>query len=205
VQALHCNPVRHPDRWRLDSPGLPLSDVDVRVVDPDTLADVDPGNEGEIVVRAPFAMLGYLPEEANEDAWLGEGREWFRTGDIGWVEPEGWIHITDRLKEMLKVSAFAVAPVEIEKVLFSHPAVADCAVYGIPDTRRGEVPKAAVVARPGHDVTADELVAHVAERLATYKRIHAVEFVEEIPRTPSGKVLRRVLRDADADAQSRCR
>jgi acyl-coenzyme A synthetase/AMP-(fatty) acid ligase len=98
---------------------------------------------------------------------------------------------------MLKVSAFQVAPVELENVLRSHPGVADCAVYGIPDERAGEVPKAAVVVRPEVAVTADELIGWVAERLATYKHLRYVEFVSEIPRTPSGKVLRRILKERE--------
>lgn len=197
--GLHCNPVRYPEAARLDTPGLPVSDLEVSVVDLETHDDVEPGAHGEIVVRGPQVMLGYLPEEANEEAFLPGG--WLRTGDVGWMEPEGWIHITDRAKEMIKVSAFAVAPVEIEKVLFAHEAVADCAVYGIPDPARGEAPKAAVVLKPGASATAEELMTWVAERLATYKHLRFVEFVSEIPRTASGKILRRVLKDADASAR----
>jgi len=193
-----ANPVERPDLWRLDSPGYPLSDVELRVVDLDTGEEVGPGDEGELVVRSPSTMLGYLPEEANDDAFLPGG--WFRTGDVGWVEPDGWVHLTDRAKEMLKVSGFQVAPVELERVLLGHPAVADCAVYAVPDTRRGEAPKAAVVRHPGQDVTAEELQAWVADRLARYKHLAAVAFVESIPRNAGGKVLRRVLRDADPDA-----
>jgi acyl-CoA synthetase (AMP-forming)/AMP-acid ligase II len=195
VPGMHCNPVDRPDRCRLDTPGLPDSDTEIDVVSLDDGRPVPPGEQGEIVVRGPDTMLGYLPEEANADAFLPGG--WFRTGDVGWVEPDGWIHLTDRAKEMLKVSAFQVAPVELENVLRSHPGVADCAVYGIPDERAGEVPKAAVVVRPEVAVTADELIGWVAERLATYKHLRYVEFVSEIPRTPSGKVLRRILKERE--------
>ncbi|HVW32868.1 MAG TPA: AMP-binding protein [Acidimicrobiia bacterium] len=193
--CLHCNPVHAPDRWRLDSPGLPLSDVEVAVVDLETRAPVPPGGEGEVLVRAPHVMAGYLPKEADAEAFE-DG--WLRTGDVGWVEPDGWIHLTDRHKEMIKVNAFSVAPAEIEAVLFEHPAVADCAVYGVPDSLAGEVPKAAVVVRPGAQVTEAELTAHVAAKLAGYKHVRHVAFVDAVPRTASGKVLRRVLRDADA-------
>jgi len=197
VPPLHTNPVLRPDLWRLDSPGLPDHDVEVRIVGLDTDHDVEPGAEGEILVRSPSRMLGYLPEEANEDAWRGD---WFRTGDVGWVEPEGWLHITDRAKEMLKVSGFSVAPVEIEKVLFSHDGVADCAVYALSDGMGGDLAKAAVVKAEGASVSEEELRAFVAERLATYKHLRAVTFVDDIPRTASGKVLRRVLRDNDPAA-----
>jgi acyl-CoA synthetase (AMP-forming)/AMP-acid ligase II len=138
VPGLHCNPVDYPDRGRLDSPGLPVSDLEVRVVDLETHEDVAPGTEGEIIVRGPHMMAGYLPAEADADAFL-DG--WVRTGDVGWVEPEGWIHITDRAKEMIKVSGISVAPAEIEAMLHSHPAVADCGVYGVPTRPRARRPR----------------------------------------------------------------
>ena len=137
-------------------------------------------------------MAGYLPDEATAAAF-DDG--WYRTGDVGWLEPEGWVHLTDRCKEMIKVSGFQVAPAEIEAVLHGHPAVIDCAVFGVPDERAGEVPVAAVQLEPGSDVTAEELERLVADTLATYKRLHHVVLVDAIPRTPSGKVLRRTLRD----------
>src|SRR5262249_32400381 len=120
-----------------------------------------------------------------------------------WLEAEGWLHLTDRAKEMIKVSGFSVAPVEIERCLYQHPAVADCAVYGLPDPALGEVPKAAVVVREGATVTEEELRAFVAERLSSYKHLRHVAFVDAIPRNPTGKVLRRILRDADPAARSR--
>jgi acyl-CoA synthetase (AMP-forming)/AMP-acid ligase II len=198
--GIASNPVLHPDEWRLDSPGLLMSDVEARVVDLETGRDMPPGEPGELVVRSPAVMLGYLPEEDNEGAYV-DG-DWFRTGDIGWIEPEGWVRLTDRAKEMIKCSGFAVAPAEIETTLFAHPDVADCAVYGIPDAHRGEAPKAAVVRVAGSTANAEDLQAFVAERLATYKHLGAVAFVEAIPRNAGGKVLRRILRDADPAARS---
>jgi acyl-CoA synthetase (AMP-forming)/AMP-acid ligase II len=135
-------------------------------------------------------MAGYLPDDATSDAF-NDG--WYRTGDIGDLDAEGWLRITDRAKEMIKVRGFQVAPAEIEAVLHSHPAVADCAVFGIPDPVAGEAVVAAVT-RCGA-VESDELIALVAERLASYKRPSRVVFVTEIPRLPSGKVLRRVLKE----------
>ena len=137
-------------------------------------------------------MAGYLPEEATADAFV-DG--WYRTGDVGWLEPEGWVHLTDRSKEMIKVSGFQVAPAELEAVLLGHPAVVDCAVFGVPDERSGEVPVAAVQLAAGADVGPEELRDLVSEALATYKRLRCVVIVDAIPRTPSGKVLRRTLRD----------
>ena len=196
--GISANPIERPEAWRLDSPGLPIPDVELRVVDGESLRDVAPGQTGEIVVRSPSQMMGYLPEEADAEAFIPGG--WIRTGDIGWVEPEGWIHLTDRSKEMMKVSGFQVAPAEIEQVLFAHPSVADCAVFGVPDRRRGEVPKAAVVIVPGDTLSAAEVIAYVADRLAAYKHVRTVSFVDEIPRNAGGKVLRRLLRAADLPA-----
>jgi acyl-CoA synthetase (AMP-forming)/AMP-acid ligase II len=115
---------------------------------------------------------------------------------VGWVEPEGWVHLTDRCKEMIKVNGFQVAPAEIEGVLHGHPAVVDCAVFGIPDERAGERPVAAVQLDPAYPapVAPVELEKLVAESLATYKQLAEVVVVESIPRLPSGKVLRRTLR-----------
>jgi acyl-CoA synthetase (AMP-forming)/AMP-acid ligase II len=137
-------------------------------------------------------MAGYLPEEATPQAFA-DG--WYRTGDVGWLEPEGWVHITDRSKEMIKVSGFQVAPAEIEEVLHGHPAVLDCAVFGLADERTGEVPVAVVQLDPNTTVGGDELQDLVAGSLAGYKQLRHVVIVDEIPRLPSGKVLRRTLRD----------
>jgi acyl-CoA synthetase (AMP-forming)/AMP-acid ligase II len=196
-----ANPIECPDRWRLDSPGLPLPDVTVRVVDPGTGFDVDPGETGEFLVRGPSVMLGYLPETDNADAFLPGG--WLRTGDIGWIEPEGWLHLTDRSKEMIKVSGFQVAPAELEHLLFTHPLIADCAVYGVANLRTGEAPNAAVVRTSGSELTEQDVINFVAQRLSTYKHLRAVRFVDAIPRNPAGKVLRRLLRDADPETAAR--
>jgi acyl-CoA synthetase (AMP-forming)/AMP-acid ligase II len=192
VPVLAANPVSEPDRWRLDSAGLPVGDVELRVVDL-VSGDVMPAGEtGEVEVRSASAMAGYLPDDATAAAF-DDG--WYRTGDVGWLEPEGWVHLTDRCKEMIKVSGFQVAPAEIEAVLHGHPAVVDCAVFGVADERAGEVPVAAVQLAPGTDTTPEDLQRLVADSLAGYKRLHYVVLVDVVPRTPSGKVLRRTLRD----------
>jgi acyl-CoA synthetase (AMP-forming)/AMP-acid ligase II len=192
VPVISCNPVHEPDRWRLDSAGLPPEGVELRVADLDTGALLPPGETGEIQVRSPSAMIGYLPQEATADAFA-DG--WYRTGDVGWLEPEGWVHLTDRAKEMIKVNGFQVAPAEVEAILLGHAAVLDCAVFGVPDERAGEVPVAAVQLIPDASVPESELRDLVATSLATYKQVRRVVFVDEIPRLPSGKALRRVLRD----------
>jgi long-chain acyl-CoA synthetase len=135
-------------------------------------------------------MAGYLPDEANAGAFC-DG--WFRTGDVGSIGSDGYLRLTDRSKEMIKVRGFQVAPAEIEAVLHGHPAVEDCAVFGIPDAIDGEAIVAAVATNAS--VTADELTSVVGDHLASYKRPAEVMFVPEIPRLPSGKVLRRVLKE----------
>ncbi len=192
LPVLACNPVDQPDRWRLDSAGLPAPEVELRVVDLTSGEPLAPGAVGEIQARSPSLMAGYLPEEATAEVVV-DG--WYRTGDVGWLEPEGWVHLTDRAKEMIKVNAFQVAPAELEAVLHGHPAVVDCAVFGIPDARAGEVPVAAVQLDPDQPVADGELEALVASSLATYKHLRHLVVVDEIPRLPSGKVLRRTLRD----------
>ena len=138
------------------------------------------------------AMTGYLPDSETAAAFR-EG--WYRTGDIGWVEAAGWLHITDRLKEMIKVRGFQVAPAEIEAVLHADPTVRDCAVFGVDDPELGEAIVAAVVPVDGAVIVPEQLQAAVAERLAGYKRIRHLVVVDEIPRLPSGKALRRTLKE----------
>lgn len=187
LPVIACNPL---DGARLDSVGRPVPGVQVRVTSSQTGEPVGPGEIGEIQARAESLMAGYLPAEATREV-LCDG--WYRTGDIGYLDADGWLRITDRSKEMIKVRGFQVAPAEIETVLHEHPAVQDCAVFGIPDGADGELVVAAVAIRA--PVDASELTARVGERLASYKRLSRVVFVPEIPRLPSGKVLRRVLKE----------
>jgi long-chain acyl-CoA synthetase len=187
LPVIACNPL---DGARLDSVGRPVPGVQVRVVSLQNGEPVGPGEVGEIQARSESLMAGYLPCEATRDA-LCDG--WYRTGDVGYLDTGGWLRITDRSKEMIKVRGFQVAPAEIEAVLHAHPAVEDCAVFGIPDSVDGESVVAAVATRA--PVDAAELTARVGERLASYKSLSRVVFVPEIPRLPSGKVLRRVLKE----------
>ena len=158
---------------------------------PGARVSVRVGEHGEIQARSESLMAGYLPDEATADAFC-DG--WYRTGDVGSLDDDGYLRITDRSKEMIKVRGFQVAPAEIEGVLHGHPAVTDCAVFGVPDAVNGEAIVAAVAVRS--PVGADELVDLVGDRLASYKRPADVVFVPEIPRLPSGKVLRRVLKES---------
>jgi acyl-CoA synthetase (AMP-forming)/AMP-acid ligase II len=190
LPVIAANPIDDPGAWRLDSAGLPAPGVELRVVDLESGSPVEPGEVGEIQARSASVMAGYLPAEDTAAAFA-DG--WYRTGDVGWLEPEGWVHLTDRAKEMIKVKGFQVAPAEIEAVLLGHPGVRDCAVFGVPDEVAGEVPVAAVVVDPDRPAGEAELEDLVRESLAGYKRLHAVVIVDSIPRLPSGKALRRKL------------
>lgn len=201
LPVLTCNPVDRPAEWRLDSAGKAPIGVELRAVDLETGETLPDGESGEIQARSATVMAGYLPEDANTEAFTADG--WYRTGDVGWLEPEGWLHLTDRSKEMIKVNGFQVAPAEVEAVLHGHPGVVDCAVFGVPDERAGEVPVAAVLLDPAHATTPQELQQAVADTLATYKHLRHVVVVGSIPRLPSGKVLRRTLRDDFVGAGNR--
>jgi long-chain acyl-CoA synthetase len=182
-----ANPVAEPDRWRLDSPGVLSPDCAVRFVGEDG-RDSPPGTPGELWVRSPQTMLGYLPPESDAQIFA-DG--WLRTGDVGFVDEQGFLYLVDRLKEMIKVSGFSVSPVEIERTLFAHPDVDDCAVYPVPDPKAGHRPAVAIVRRAGSATPAGEFLAWLAERLSSYKRPSSLTFVDAIPRTASGKILRR--------------
>ncbi|MCW2661939.1 MAG: AMP-dependent synthetase [Mycobacterium sp.] len=188
LPVIACNPLQGTG---LDSVGRPVPGVDLRVVSLETGRPVGPGEVGEIQARSMSLMAGYLPAEATAEA-IRDG--WYRTGDVGWLDGAGWLRITDRLKEMIKVRGFQVAPAEIETVLHGHPAVKDCAVFGVPDGINGEAIVAAVAARAPVDPS--DLTARVDEKLASYKHLSHIVFVDDIPRLPSGKVLRRVLKES---------
>jgi acyl-CoA synthetase (AMP-forming)/AMP-acid ligase II len=182
---------------RPGSVGVPLPNTELRVVDPATGADVSRGETGELLVRGPQVMKGYLNAPDATAAML-DPDGWLHTGDLGTVDEQGYVFIVDRVKELIKYKGLQVAPAELEAVLLSHPAVADAAVVRYPDEEAGEVPKAFVVARD--PVDPGELMAYVAERVAPHKKVRLVEFVDEIPKAASGKILRRLLMERDRQA-----
>lgn len=187
LPVLSCNDLRD---GPLDTVGRAAPGVRLQVVSLETGEPVPTGEPGEIQARSDSLMAGYLPAEATQAA-LHDG--WYRTGDVGYLDELGYLRITDRAKEMIKVRGFQVAPAEVEAVLHGHPAVSDCAVFGVPHATDGEAVVAAVAADAGVDPA--ELIALVADTLASYKRPTEIVFVPEIPRLPSGKVLRRVLKE----------
>ncbi len=178
----------------LRSAGKPLPWMEMRVVDPTTGADCAARQVGEVWLRGPNVMAGYhaRPDDTAE-AITADG--WLRTGDGGYLDEEGYLFLTDRIKDMVVTGGENVYPVEVEEALSQHPAVAEVTVIGVPDDRWGEAVKALVVAAPGTAPSADELIEHARDRLAGYKIPRTVDFVTELPRTPTGKVLKRELRD----------
>ncbi|MEU3501835.1 4-coumarate--CoA ligase family protein [Streptomyces hundungensis] len=177
---------------------LPSTEMRILRLD-DPGRDAEPGEEGEIAIRGPQVMKGYLgrPEAT---AALIDPAGWVHTGDVGRVDGDGWLYVVDRVKELIKYKGFQVAPADLEALLLTHPAIADAAVIGVPDTDGNEVPKAFVVRGPcAADLDADEVMAHVAERVAPYKKIRRVEFIDAVPRAASGKILRRELRLREKD------
>jgi acyl-CoA synthetase (AMP-forming)/AMP-acid ligase II len=179
-----------------------LPGVEARVVDCASGLDAGPGQPGEMLIRTPAAMRGYLGNpEATAATIDAEG--WLHTGDVVVADREGWFEIVDRVKELIKYKGSQVAPAALEAILVAHPAVADAAVIGRPDEECGEIPTAVVVLRqPAADTEpiGRELMAYVAERVAPQEKIRRVEFVTDIPRSPSGKILRRLLAGRDAPA-----
>lgn len=183
------------DRIRVGSSGRLMPGSQGRVVDPVTGADVARGTPGELWYRGPQVFKGYLNRpEATAETITADG--WVRSGDIGYFDADGYLYVTDRLKELIKVKGFQVPPAELEALLITHPSIADVAVIGRPDERAGEVPVAYVVARGAFD--AEAIKAWLAERVPEYKRLGDVVSCDAIPKNPSGKILRRVLRVQDA-------
>jgi long-chain acyl-CoA synthetase len=192
----HAQP-KDPALIRIDSVGMPVHNTEQKIMDIETgTRELPVGEDGEIVIRGPQIMTGYWKAPEDTANALRDG--WYYSGDIGHVDPEGYTYIVDRKKEMIKYKGFGIAPAEIESLLMEHPAVMDSAVIGIPDDEAGELVKGYVVVRKGHEsTTADEIITFANGKLAGYKRIHMIEFLEVVPKTASGKILRRNLKDME--------
>ncbi|MGE0484241.1 MAG: AMP-binding protein [Gammaproteobacteria bacterium] len=175
-----------------ESVGVALPNIEWKVADVDSGAARAVGQTGEVCVRGPSVMSGYLGNPVATAATI-DVDGWLHTGDIGYADSEGRCFIVDRLKELIKYKGYQIAPAELEAVLLAHPAVADAGVVGLPDDEAGEVPKAFVVKRG--EVDAETLAAHIAAHVAPYKRIRDIEFVASLPKSPAGKLLRRELRE----------
>ncbi|KAM3960213.1 uncharacterized protein ACR2FA_005696 [Aphomia sociella] len=176
------------------SVGYVLSNSEIKITDLDTKQALGPGKEGEIWFRGPNLMSGYYKNEAATKSDITEDG-WYKTGDIGTYDENKYLYLTDRMKELIKVKGFQVAPAELETVIQSHPKVADCAVLGIPDPITGETPKAFLVPRPGQDLKPEELMEYVNSKVTKFKKIKHAQIVDEIPKNAAGKILKRVLKE----------
>ena len=204
IAQTHFNP---PDRPKLQCLGIPSFNVDSRIIDPATNEEVATGEIGEIIVNGPQVMLGYYNrEDENESAFIDiDGKSFFRTGDIGRCDEEGYFFIVDRVKRMINASGFNVWPTEVESSLYDHPAVQQACVVGVPDPRKGENIKAFVILNDGYEgeVTEEEIITWSKERMAAYKYPRMVEFREEFPTTNSGKILWRKLQEQEREKVQR--
>jgi long-chain acyl-CoA synthetase len=194
------SPISHANPWgatmKPGSVGVPLPDTDCRIVDVESgTRDLPPGESGEILLKGPQMSLGYYkrPEETAE-AFEGG---WFHTGDIGYMDEEGYLYIVDRKKDMIIAGGFNIYPREIDEVLYEHPKVKEACAVGLPDPYRGETVKAFIVPRDGEVLTKEEVIAYCKEKLAPYKVPKQIEFAEELPKSAIGKVLRRELREME--------
>jgi len=172
--------------------GLLISNTQAKIVDPTSGESLGPNKVGEIWIHGPQVMKGYFNNHEATIATIDQ-QGWLHTGDMGYVDDEGYFYVVDRLKELIKYKGMQVAPAELEALLLSHPAVDDAAVVPFPDEEAGEIPKAFVVVKPGQKVTQEEIKAFVKSKVTSYKQVRLVEFVDKIPKSPSGKILRRTL------------
>jgi long-chain acyl-CoA synthetase len=180
--------------------GIPLPDTDIKIVDiEDPAKEVEPGQEGEVAIQGPQIMQGYYKKpEATQEA-IKDG--WYLSGDIGKFDEDGYLSIVDRKKDMVIAGGYNIYPVELDNVLFDHPKILEACTVGIPDEYRGETIKAFIVVREGETLTEEEVTAYCKENLAAYKVPKLVEFIDDLPKTAIGKILRRELRDMEIAKQ----
>lgn len=179
--------------FKAGSVGIPIFDTEIKIVDPRTGRELPAGEVGEVLIKGPQVMKGYWNKPEETAKVLRDG--WLWTGDLGYLDNDGYLFLVDRSKDMIIYKGYNVYPREIEEVMFKHPAVAQCAVVGKPDASGGEVPVAFVVLKPGMQVSAEELMQYCAANVAPYKKVREVIFRDEIPVSGAGKVLKRKLRE----------
>lgn len=196
IAATHINPVSNPKPQCL---GIPVFDVDSRIVNPDTLEELGPHETGEIVMAGPQIFLGYWnrPEETAQVFFERDGKRFFRSGDLGYYDEEGFFYLVDRLKRMINASGFKVWPSEIEAMMYAHPGIRELCVIATADAHRGETVKAVIVPKEGAALAADEVQAWCRERMAAYKVPRVITFADSLPKSATGKILWRVLQDEE--------
>ncbi len=199
IATSHSNPLQ---RLKQQCLGIPIFNVDSRVIDPDTLRELPPNEVGEILIHGPQVFSGYWSDEQKtREAFVTiEGKSFFRTGDLGYRDDEGFFFFTDRLKRMINASGYKVWPAEVESLMYRHPDIQECCVIAAPDAYRGETVKAVVVRKPGSTLDADALIVWSREQMAAYKVPRQVSFVDALPKSATGKVLWRQLQEAERSA-----
>jgi fatty-acyl-CoA synthase len=193
----HMNP---PQKMKQQCLGIPHFNTDARIVDPNTLQEVTQGETGEIWINGPHVFQGYWKDpQKTADAFAElDGVRFFRSGDLGYMDAEGYFFFTDRLKRMINASGYKVWPAEVESMMYQHPAIQECCIIAARDDYRGETVKAVVVKKPGVEVTAEDIIAWSHEKMAAYKTPRIVEFVASLPKSGTGKVMWRALQEAEA-------
>ena len=199
----HSNPPGNPKQQCL---GIPFMSTDARVIDPDTLQEVPVGEQGEIIIHGPEVFEGYWKRpDATASAFIEfEGKRFFRSGDLGRMDEDGYFFLTDRLKRMINASGFKVWPAEVEALMFRHPAIQEACIIAAKDSYRGETVKAVVVLRATHkDITEQQIIDWCRENMAVYKVPRIVQFVPALPKSGSGKVMWRALQESELAAEAK--
>jgi fatty-acyl-CoA synthase len=201
MAASHVNP---PNRMKQQCLGVPYLNVDSRVVDPVTFKEMPPGETGEIWINGPQVFQGYWkdPKKTEESFAELDGKRFFRSGDLGYMDEEGFFFFTDRLKRMINASGFKVWPAEVESMMYQHPAVQECCVIASKDPYRGETVKAVIVKRANVDATAEDIIQWAQQKMAAYKVPKLVEFVDTLPKSATGKVMWRALQEKEMEKQA---
>jgi len=202
--AACMDPIDHP---RARSIGVPVPDTDLKIVDADTgTQELPVGEIGEIIIKGPQIMKGYwkMPTETANALRVGPDGQpgWFHSGDIGYLDKDGYFHIVDRKKDIIIAGGYNIYPTDVEAVLFEHPKIKEAAVTGVPHERRGETVKAFIVLKKGETATEEDIIAFCRERLAAYRVPRLVEFRTDLPKSIIGKVLRRTLREEEAQSMN---
>ena len=196
ISQTHMNPAQHA---KMQCLGIPVFDTESLIVDPESFRTLAPGESGEIVVRGPQLLTGYWKKTKEyRDSWVEiGGRSFFRTGDLGRMDEDGYFFISDRLKRMINAAGFKVWPAEVEASMYRHPAIQECCVIASPDERRGETVKAVIVLRPGAEASAQAILEWARGQMAAYKVPRKIEFADALPRSGSGKVQWRALQERE--------
>ncbi|KAK9097617.1 hypothetical protein Sjap_023114 [Stephania japonica] len=194
ITLTHGDPLKGHVTAKKNSVGFILPNLEIKFIDPDTGRSLPRNTPGEVCVRSQCVMQGYYKNEEETERTI-DAKGWLHTGDIGYIDDDGDVFIVDRIKEMIKYKGFQVAPAELEAILLSHPSVEDAAVVPLADEEAGEIPAAYVVMNPNAKESEEDIMEFVATNVASYKRVKLLRFVDSIPKSPSGKIMRRLLRD----------